>query len=90
MLNADLSICVSGLDRTDSVLVDGLEFDTVSQWETSASAIGQWEAELLQERLQELLHAATDENDGDTKTRVRRTNQNRCLGALRHNTHKKK
>ncbi|XP_036941229.1 uncharacterized protein CXorf38 homolog [Acanthopagrus latus] len=85
MLNADLSICVSGLDRTDSVLVDGLEFDTVSQWETSASAIGQWEAELLQERLQELLHAATDENDGDTKTRD--TEQlKRLRGFLQANT----
>ncbi|XP_030257590.1 uncharacterized protein CXorf38 homolog isoform X2 [Sparus aurata] len=80
MLITDLSICVSGLDRTDSALVDGLECDTVSQWETSAGTISQWEAELLQERLQELLHAATHEDDGATKTRD--TEQLKSLGGF--------
>lgn len=63
MLTVDLSIRVSGLDR-----LDGLECDSPSQWETSADLISQWEAELLQERLQELLHAAADDDDDDTKT----------------------
>ncbi|XP_054452483.1 uncharacterized protein CXorf38 homolog [Anoplopoma fimbria] len=61
MLSVDLSICVSGLDRMDSAALDGLDCDSVSQWETSADLISQWEAELLQERLQELLHAAEDD-----------------------------
>ncbi|XP_075954705.1 uncharacterized protein CXorf38 homolog isoform X2 [Anarhichas minor] len=66
MLSLDLSICVSGLDRMDSAALDGLESDSVRQWETSAGLISQWEAELLQERLQELLHAADD----DAETQV--------------------
>ena len=41
-----------------------------SHWEVSADLISQWEAELLQERLQELLHAAAAEDD-DMKTQVR-------------------
>ncbi|XP_037642651.1 uncharacterized protein LOC119498157 [Sebastes umbrosus] len=61
MLTVDLSICVSGLDRMDSADLDGIECDFVSQWETSADLISQWEAELLQERLQELLGAAEDD-----------------------------
>ncbi|XP_045906797.1 uncharacterized protein CXorf38 homolog [Micropterus dolomieu] len=65
MLTVDLSVCISGLDRMDSADLDGFEIDSVSQWETSADLISQWEAELLQERLQELLHAADD----DTTTR---------------------
>ncbi|XP_033506388.1 uncharacterized protein CXorf38 homolog [Epinephelus lanceolatus] len=64
MLTVDLSICVSGLDRIDSAGLDGLESDSVSQWETSADLISQWETELLRESLQELLHGADD----DTKT----------------------
>ncbi|KAM6920046.1 uncharacterized protein CXorf38 homolog isoform 3-T3 [Lycodopsis pacificus] len=69
MLSLDLSISVSGLDRMDSAALDGLERDSVCQMKTSAGLISQWEAELLQERLQELLHAADD----DAKTQVRRT-----------------
>lgn len=61
MLTVDLSICVSGLDRMDSAAVDGLQHDSVNQQEPSV--IGQWEAELLQERLQELLHASPAEDD---------------------------
>ncbi|KAM9349666.1 uncharacterized protein CXorf38 homolog isoform 1-T1 [Symphorus nematophorus] len=68
MLTVDLSICVSGLDRMDSAELDGLEHDSVSQLEISANLISQWEAELLQERLQELLHAAAADDDDDTKT----------------------
>ncbi|KAK1892750.1 putative protein CXorf38 like [Dissostichus eleginoides] len=66
MLSADLSIRVSGLDFTDSTVMHGLELDSVSQWEPSADLISQWEAELLQERLQELLHAA-DHDTQDTE-----------------------
>ncbi|KAK9539317.1 hypothetical protein VZT92_004430 [Zoarces viviparus] len=76
MLSLDLSICVSGLDRMDSAALDGLESDFVHQWETSAGLISQWEAELLQERLQELLHAADD----DAKTQD--TEQLRRLGGF--------
>lgn len=79
MLTVDLSICVSGLDRLDSANLDGLESDSVSQWETSADLIIQWEAELLQERLQDLLNATAD--DDDRKTQVRRT---LCPCALAH------
>ncbi|XP_034411810.1 uncharacterized protein CXorf38-like [Cyclopterus lumpus] len=61
MLSVDLSICVSGLDQMDSAALEGLECDSVSQWETSADLISQWEAELLQEMLQELLQAADDD-----------------------------
>ncbi|XP_041658331.1 uncharacterized protein CXorf38-like [Cheilinus undulatus] len=60
MLTVDLSIWVSGLDRVDSVEVNGLELDAVGQWETRADSVSQWEAELLQERLHELLHADED------------------------------
>lgn len=76
MLTVDLSICVSGLDRMDSAYLDGIESDSVSQWEISGDLISQWEAELLQERLQELLRAAAadDEDNNDTKTQVQTTN----------------
>ncbi|XP_044074965.1 uncharacterized protein CXorf38 homolog [Siniperca chuatsi] len=67
MLSIDLSIHVSGLDRMDSADLDGFECDSVSQCETSADLISQWEAELLQERLQELLQAADAAYD-DAKT----------------------
>ncbi|KAJ4944186.1 hypothetical protein JOQ06_012731 [Pogonophryne albipinna] len=66
MLSADLSIRVTGLDFTDSTVMHGLERDSVSQWEPSADLISQWEAELLQERLQELLPAA-DHDTQDTE-----------------------
>ncbi|KAK5859681.1 hypothetical protein PBY51_021215 [Eleginops maclovinus] len=64
MLSVDLSICVSGLDSIDSDAMGGLECDSVSQGEPSADLISQWEAELLQERLQELLHAADHDTQG--------------------------
>ncbi|KAF0047303.1 hypothetical protein F2P81_000936 [Scophthalmus maximus] len=62
MLTVDLSVCVSGSDR-----LDGLKFDAVHESATADHPISQWEAELLQERLQELLHV----DDDDAKTRVR-------------------
>ncbi|XP_029309510.1 uncharacterized protein CXorf38 isoform X1 [Cottoperca gobio] len=71
MLTVDLSIFVSGLDRMDSAVHEGLHCDSVSQWETSADLISQWEAELLQERLQELLHAAADAQDTEQLKRLR-------------------
>ncbi|XP_042354175.1 uncharacterized protein CXorf38-like isoform X2 [Plectropomus leopardus] len=76
MLTVDLSICVSGLDHLDSPVSDGLECDSVSQWESSADLISQWEAELLRETLQELLHAAAV----DTKTQD--TEQLKRLGGF--------
>ncbi|XP_070775431.1 uncharacterized protein CXorf38 homolog [Enoplosus armatus] len=82
MLTVDLSICVSGLDRTDTVDLDGLECDFANQWEPSVDLISQWEAKLVQERLQELLHAAAaaDDDDDDTKTEV--TEQLQKLGGF--------
>ena len=75
MLTVDLSIYASGWDQMDSADSDGLECDSASQLKISADLISQWEAELLQERLQELLHAAAAAPaDDDTKTLVRRTN----------------
>lgn len=74
MLTVDLSISVSGLDRMDSSLPEELQSDSVHQ--ISSHLISQWEAELLQERLQELLRAANDhaaEDDDNTKSQVRRT-----------------
>lgn len=70
MLTIDLSICV--LDQTDSADLDAIVSDSVSQLEISGDLISQWEAELLQERLRELLQAASDDDDEDdvTKTQV--------------------
>lgn len=67
MLAVDLSIWISGVDQMDSVNLDGLETDSVSTLENTADLISQWEAELLQEALQELLHAA---NAPDTEAQV--------------------
>lgn len=67
MLALDLSIWISGVDQMDSVNLDGLETDSVSTLENTAGLISQWEAELLQEALQELLHAA---NAPDTEAQV--------------------
>lgn len=68
MLAVDLSIWISGVDQMDSVHLQGLETDSLSKWESTANLISQWEAELLQEKLEELLHAADD--DDDEKTQV--------------------
>ncbi|KAM4727728.1 uncharacterized protein CXorf38 homolog [Anableps anableps] len=68
MLAVDLSICVFGVDRLDSAgLLAGLDANSVSEQETSAELVSQWEAKLLQEVLQECLHAANEE-DEDAKT----------------------
>ncbi|CAI5641967.1 uncharacterized protein CXorf38 [Oreochromis niloticus] len=67
MLTLNLSIYVSGLDQMDSGgLDDGLEVDFVSHKESGAD-VGQWEAELLEEMLQELLHAADEDTDSQTQ-----------------------
>ncbi|XP_069581518.1 uncharacterized protein CXorf38 homolog [Brachyistius frenatus] len=75
ILTADLSIHVSGLDH-----MDGVESDSFSQWETNADLVTQWEAELLQEMLQEFLHVADDDDDDDAKTQ--HTEQLRSLGGF--------
>ncbi|XP_015233500.1 PREDICTED: uncharacterized protein CXorf38 homolog [Cyprinodon variegatus] len=64
MLTVDLSICVYGVDRLDSA---GTDPDSVSEQETSPEVVSQWEAELLQEVLQECLQAANEE-DEDAKS----------------------
>uniref|UniRef100_A0A3Q3WWR2 Uncharacterized protein n=1 Tax=Mola mola TaxID=94237 RepID=A0A3Q3WWR2_MOLML len=67
MLTMNLSIYISGL-----VTVDGarLESAACGQLEISVELISQWEAELLQERLRELLCSATDEDNDDAKAQV--------------------
>ncbi|XP_060930767.1 uncharacterized protein CXorf38 homolog [Limanda limanda] len=66
MLTVDLSVSVSGLDQLDSVDSDGLVCDSIHQSEATIDLISQWEAELLQEKLQELLHT-DDEDAQDTE-----------------------
>lgn len=66
LLNTSLSICVSG-DEAD---LPRLEAAGVRLLEISGEQISRWEAELLQERLQELLCSATDEDDDDAKAQV--------------------
>ncbi|KAM4604840.1 uncharacterized protein CXorf38-like isoform 1-T2 [Polymixia lowei] len=82
MLTADWSICISGLDRMDSVDADGIESDSASQWEASADSISQWEVELLRDRLQEMLR---DTETQDTEQLLRLSDflqANRDLGEL--------
>lgn len=63
----DFSIYVRA-DRMDSSELDDLEQDTVGQRELSCDQIGQWEAEVLQGRLRDLLLAA--EGDGGAEAQV--------------------
>lgn len=56
MLKLDLSISVAGTD-----LMDGLVADSVSQSNVSSDLVSQWEAELLQEMLQEFLHTPAED-----------------------------
>lgn len=58
MLRTDLSIHIHGLDQMDS---ENIVTDSVHD-EISADLIVQWEAELLQKRLQELLEETDDAN----------------------------
>ncbi|XP_047224044.1 uncharacterized protein CXorf38 homolog isoform X2 [Girardinichthys multiradiatus] len=67
MLTVELSICVFGVDQMDSAgPLAGLDPDSVSEQETSAELVSQWEAELLQEVLLECLHAANEEDEEAT------------------------
>ncbi|XP_041847764.1 uncharacterized protein CXorf38-like [Melanotaenia boesemani] len=69
MLTVDLSICIFGMDQTDSAgLLPGLDSDSVSQSETSAELVSQWETELLKEMLQECLHASEEDEEDDAKS----------------------
>ncbi|KAM7378903.1 hypothetical protein PAMP_004493 [Pampus punctatissimus] len=68
MLTVDFSIHTTGSDLMDSAVFQGLESDSATQLEISADLISQWEAELLQEKLQELLHAAADDDDDNDET----------------------
>lgn len=72
MLSINLSIYVSGLDRMDSAALEEIESDSVNQWEISADLIVQWEAELLQERLRELLQAADDDAETQDTEQLKR------------------
>ncbi|XP_024246933.1 uncharacterized protein CXorf38 homolog isoform X2 [Oncorhynchus tshawytscha] len=58
MLAVDLSVLVPGVDRVDGSLSEGVEPESISQWE----------ADLLRERLQELL---TDTDTQDTEELLR-------------------
>ncbi|KAG8013929.1 protein CXorf38-like protein [Nibea albiflora] len=53
----------------------------IEECKTGANLISQWEAELLQERLQELLHAAADSDDDDD-TKTQDTEQLKRLGGF--------
>uniref|UniRef100_A0A3P9IUS1 Uncharacterized protein n=2 Tax=Oryzias latipes TaxID=8090 RepID=A0A3P9IUS1_ORYLA len=64
MLAVDLSICVFGEDQTDSACMLN---DSIRQLETSAEVVSQWEAALLQEMLQECLHAAPDSEEANAQ-----------------------
>lgn len=71
MLTVDLSIYVCGVDRMDSAgLSNELESDSVNQPsrpEISAGLVSQWESELLQEMLQEILQVAAEDSDTVTQ-----------------------
>nr|XP_019956994.1 PREDICTED: uncharacterized protein CXorf38 homolog [Paralichthys olivaceus] len=66
MLTVDLSVCVSGLDQMDAATAQGLECDSFGQSRAIVDLVSQWETELLQEKLQELLHTDDDE-DAETR-----------------------
>lgn len=51
-------------------VTDGEQSDSASEPEVGIELIGQWETEFLQERLQELLRAAADGDQGDSETQV--------------------
>lgn len=69
MLSVNLSICVR--DETDYAVCEGIVCDSISQLTINAHIISYLETELLQEKLQEFLQAASD-SDGDdvAKTQV--------------------
>ncbi|CAN9503060.1 unnamed protein product [Ophioblennius macclurei] len=60
MLKLDLSISVAGMDFTD-----GLESDSISQSNAGPDFVRQWEAELLEEVLQEVLHSSAEDGETD-------------------------
>lgn len=62
MLDANVSLCVT----------DGVQSDSVSQLEVDAELISRWEKEFLQERLQELLRAAAEEDEDDSEKQVQK------------------
>lgn len=63
MLSINLSVCV--LDETDYVVPQGPEPDIAPLLPINAQAVSYWEAELLQERLQEFLKQASDGDADD-------------------------
>ncbi|XP_028283523.1 uncharacterized protein CXorf38 homolog [Parambassis ranga] len=66
MLTIDLTVYVSGVDLMDSAgPSDGLDTDSVR--DTGAEVVSQWEAELLQEMLQEFLQGAAEDEDAKTQ-----------------------
>lgn len=62
VLNANVSVCMT----------DGVESDSASELEVGMELIRQWENEFLQERLQELLRAAADEDRDDSEKQVQK------------------
>ncbi|KAM9844907.1 uncharacterized protein CXorf38 homolog isoform 1-T1 [Aulostomus maculatus] len=63
MLTVDLSIRVSGWDQRDCAYAAEIPLPSEDMQETSVELISQWEAELLEESLTGLLHAAAAEDD---------------------------
>lgn len=88
MRSVNLSICVRDKEHY-AVYEGGFVTDTYRPARISMHIIRHWEAELLQERLQEFLQAASDSDaDGDdaAKTQVRqfRLSRRHAYGAFRH------
>ncbi|XP_030015507.1 uncharacterized protein CXorf38 homolog [Sphaeramia orbicularis] len=75
MLAADWTIYVDGLDQMDSTNADMVEADSDGCHMITADLISQWERELLQERLEELLDDADD-------TKIPDDDQLKCLGGF--------
>lgn len=62
VLNANISLCMT----------DGVQSDSARELEVGIELISQWEKEFLQERLQELLRAAADEDKDDLEKQVQK------------------
>lgn len=77
MLSVNLSVCV--LDETDYAVAQGPKPDFAPLLPINVHAVRYWEAELLQERLQEFLQEASDSDADDAaKTQVWRFKAATC------------
>ncbi|CAL8278328.1 unnamed protein product [Lota lota] len=71
IFTVDWSTCITGSDQMDAAdYGNGLQVDSASQWDTTAVSVSQLEAELLGERLRELLQD-TETQDAECLLRLR-------------------